>query len=288
MAEAENSFFSPLERQQFLELLHNQLSQDPRILGAVLVGSSAVGFTDRYSDIDIYGVVTDGVDAKSVFEDWVAKIRSLRPVIRNFSSQPSPDVWLAGFLFEDYLELDISFQEAYKLNARKEKWQVMFDRSGELEDRMKTSWENRPVSPTIENYTVLLNDIWYYIVHTEVCSVRGHAIRAAYYLNYVRDFCVRLAGLLEDVETSESRQVHLLPAEFKDELEKTLISSFELAEMQRALMAGYKLFFKLAAEMDRRLGENHSSRLEEQIRAYLALWESGKMKLADDASAKDK
>jgi len=90
------------------------------------------------------------------------------------------------------------------------------------------------------------------------------------------------------VETSESRQVHLLPAEFKDELEKTLISSFEQTEMQRALMAGYKLFFKLAAEMDRRLGENHSSRLEEQIRAYLALWESGKMKLADDASAKDK
>jgi len=288
MAEAENHFYSPLERQQFLELLHNQLSQDPRILGAVLVGSSAVGFTDRYSDIDIYGVVTDGLDAKSVFEDWVAKIRSLRPVISNFTSQPSPDVWLAGFLFEDYLELDISFQEANKLNALKQKWQVMFDRSGELEDRMKASWENRPVSPITERYIFLLNDIWYYIVHTVVCSVRGHAIRAAYYLNYVRDFCVRLAGLLENVETSESRQVHLLPADFKDELEKTLISSFEGTEMQRALIAGYKLFFKLAAEMDRRLGENHSSRLAEQIRAYLALWESGKMKLADDASSKDK
>jgi len=288
MAEAENHFYSPLERQQFLELLHNQLSQDPRILGAVLVGSSAVGFADRFSDIDIYGVVTDGLDAKSVFEDWVAKIRSLRPVISNFTSQPSPDVWLAGFLFEDYLELDISFQEANKLNALKQKWQVMFDRSGELEDRMKASWENRPVSPITERYIFLLNDIWYYIVHTVVCSVRGHAIRAAYYLNYVRDFCVRLAGLLENVETSESRQVHLLPAEFKDELEKTLISSFEQTEMQRALMAGYKLFFKLAAEMDRRLGENHSSRLAEQIRAYLALWESGKMKLADDASSKDK
>ena len=288
MLEAENQFFSPLERQQFLDQLHNELSQDPRIVGAVLIGSSAVGFADRFSDIDITGVVADGVDAKKVFEDWVSKIRSLRPVIRNFSSQPSPDVWLAGFLFEDYLELDISFQEANKLNAHKEKWKVMFDRSGELEERMKTSWENRLVSPIIERYIFLLNDIWYYIVHTVVCSVRGHSIRASYYLNYVRDFCVRLAGLLADVETSESRQAHLLPADFKDQLQGTLISSFEQTELQRALQVGYELFFRLAAEMDRRLGENHSSRLAEQIRAYLALWESGKMKLADDASSKDK
>ena len=71
MVELENHFFSPLERQQFLEKLHNALSQDPRILGAVLVGSAAVGFADRFSDIDIYGVVADGVDAKSVFECFI-------------------------------------------------------------------------------------------------------------------------------------------------------------------------------------------------------------------------
>jgi len=287
MVELENHFFSPLERQQFLEKLHNALSQDPRILGAVLVGSAAVGFADRFSDIDIYGVVADGVDAKSVFEDWIAKIRSLRPVIRNFSSQPSPDVWLAGFLFEDYLELDISFQTAKRLNARKEKWQVLFDRSGELEDRMKASWENREVSSITERYTFLLNDIWYYIVHTVVCSVRGHSIRAAYYLNFVRDFCVKLAGLLESVETNESRQAHLLSSDFKDELERTLIKSFEQAELQQAVLAGYELFFRLAAEMDQRLGENHSGRLAEQIREYLTEWESGKMKLTDDASPRD-
>ena len=40
--------------------------------------------------------------------------------------------------------------------------------------------------------------------------------------------------------------------------------------------------------MDQRLGENHSDRLAEQIREYLTEWESGKMKLTDDASPRDK
>jgi hypothetical protein len=152
---------------------------------------------------------------------------------------------------------------------------------------MKASWENREVSSITERYTFLLNDIWYYIVHTVVCSVRGHSIRAAYYLNFVRDFCVKLAGLLENVETNESRQAHLLSSDFKDELERTLIKSFEQAELQQAVLAGYELFFRLAAEMDQRLGENHSDRLAEQIREYLTEWESGKMKLTDDASPRD-
>jgi len=62
-----NALFTPLEREKILHQLVANLETDPRIVGVVLVGSGAIGFTDRFSDIDMVAVVNPKSSIQIVF-----------------------------------------------------------------------------------------------------------------------------------------------------------------------------------------------------------------------------
>jgi hypothetical protein len=65
----ESKLYSAAYRSRVLDELTAALMGDERIAGAVLVGSGAAGFKDRYSDIDLAVLVGDEVKVDEVYAD---------------------------------------------------------------------------------------------------------------------------------------------------------------------------------------------------------------------------
>ncbi len=267
-----NRFFTPEDREALLSRLVSELKQDSRILGAVLVGSGAVGFKDRLSDIDLAVVVADGETTKDVLNSWQKKIDMLHPVIGHFVSDRGDQVWLGGFLFDHFLELDISFQKLAQMTARRQDWRVLFDRTGRLKGILETSWKNRSEPDWVERYLFYRNESWYYLLHAVNSFERGHHLRALRYLNIVRDLCILVAGLVAGVDTGDFREVHLLPDEFQRAIQTTLPAALGREEFQNALTAAANIFYQQARLLDKRLGEAYSSLLAEKMQALLSSW----------------
>ncbi len=263
--------YTPQERQKILDLLIAALQTDNRITGAILVGSGSVGFDDEYSDIDMAIIVAAEDDVDPVSQEWLARFEELLPVAHHFIFSRAPNVYLYGFMLENFLELDISFQSISDLSARRERWKVAFDRTGKIEPFMQASWANRTEPDLRETYFRWLNSIWHYVLHIGLCVKRGHLWRARHYLEQLRDRTVELAGLNNGLNTSNFRQVDQMPDDFRIALQETLVSELESDEILRALRAATRCFFKQAHALDEKLDFDYSSSLAAKMEDYLRI-----------------
>ena len=98
--------FTPSERAALRDALVAAAEADPRVVGAALAGSSAHGFTDEWSDIDLALSVADDHDA--VVDDWTARIH------REHGALTHLDMWAGATLFRVFLlpgtlQLDVAF-----------------------------------------------------------------------------------------------------------------------------------------------------------------------------------
>jgi predicted nucleotidyltransferase len=64
--------FTPIDREHMLTTLTARASADPEVTGAVLLGSSATGTADRWSDLDIAFTVADSARVADVAERWTS------------------------------------------------------------------------------------------------------------------------------------------------------------------------------------------------------------------------
>lgn len=265
--------FTPDDRADALRRLLDALQTDERLAGVVIVGSGAVGFEDAYSDIDLAVVVTREADVEPVFRDWQWRVWSVLPVRHAFESLRGPNIFLFGLLLDNYLEIDASFQSLCDLMARRGRWQVAFDRSGDIEGILCASWDAQPTPDVAAEYRRWLLSIWYYVTHVAIHARRGHWWRAVLDLEDLRQRAVVLAGLRHGVETQHFRDVHRLPADFQAALAQTLVARLEADEIRRALHAAVDCFFGEACALDAQLGLDLAAPLEATLRAYLAEWD---------------
>lgn len=265
------ALFSPQERQEVLDRTLVALRTDDRIAGVVIVGSGAVGFEDDYSDIDLAVVVAEEEDTLPVFRDWKPRIEALLPVIHSFETIYGPNSYLHGFLFEGFLELNLGFVCLANLFAKRARWQVAFDRSGKIENIMRSSWEQRAGPDAQAAYLSRLNSIWHYIIQVVIALKRGHPWRALHELEQIRSRVVELAGLRLGLETKHFRHVDQIPEEFLAELERTLVCSLAPADILRALKATTACFFREARELDNALSLDVAADLEARMQEYIAL-----------------
>ncbi|MCI0395633.1 MAG: nucleotidyltransferase domain-containing protein [Chloroflexi bacterium] len=215
---------SPHDRQTTLDRLLAALQTDNRIAGALLVGSAATGFNDDLSDIDLSVVVAQEAQVTAVFHDWQQRIPTLFPVIHSFEATYGPNNFLVAFWLETFLELDLGFLCLANLVAKRDRWQVAFDRSGRIESLMRASWAGRPAPDVQALYLATLDSLWHYAGHVAISVQRRHFWRALHYLDEIRDRTITLAGLRRQLDTRHFRQVDRLPPELLARLEQTLIS----------------------------------------------------------------
>ena len=266
--------YSPAEREATLNRLLTALRNDQCITGLLVVGSGAEGFEDIYSDIDLCAVTTSADDVRPAFQEWGVKIREILPVFHSVESVRGANIYLWILLLENFLEIDLCFLCLDDLEARRNRWKTVFDRSGRIEGIMQSSWKNRPKPNLEETYRYRLGSIWHYISYAAVAVQRDQPWRAIYEIEQIRNQTIELRGLREALETKRFRHVDQMSEDFLAELEQTLILSLRSIDLMNALRAATACFFREAQHFDQLLDLKLAERFETKVKAYLEPFET--------------
>lgn len=269
----ESKLYSAAYRCRVLDELTAALMDDERIAGAVLVGSGAAGFKDRYSDIDLAVLVGDESRVDEVYADWWRRIHALFPIVDAFEEQPRH---LYGFLLDRFLELDVGFQGEAGLYERKPQWRILFDRRGVTLSLMKP--REKPAVDQAAAHEKRMQSSWYYVLHCMNSIQRGQPLRASFFIATLRDEAALMAGLSRGLRTgvdSYFKDTDLLPDEVRRRIGEALPRSLNPAELLRALKATVDVYYGEAENLDVKLGMDRAPSLRAAMAEYLSAFSPG-------------
>ena len=264
------SFYSPEYRQSTLDRVLDALEADERITGVLVVGSGSVGFDDDYSDIDLCIVCPDG-QTLSIYQDWRERFEKLLPVIGCSPVTYGPHSHLYALLLDGFLELDAGFIGMGSLAAKRERWKVAFDRSGNIADIMTRNWANRPQVDLKSEYLRRADGIWHHILHVRQALRRRQVWRARHYLETVRNLIMELAGIRLGLEMNHFRDADKLPNELLSDIEQTIPTGIMEAEILHALACAVDCFFREAYVWDKMLDLQNAEILKPRMYEFLHL-----------------
>lgn len=208
--------FTVSEREQLRTDLVNAADTDPRVVGAALTGSAAVGREDRWSDIDFAVSVDREMDA--VVTDWTALMYASGAVSHL-------DVWRGTvrfrvFLMRSTLQVDIAFWPSTEFGATGPTFRLLFGEANDL--------------PQIgqPDHSELVGLAWLYALHARTSIARGRVWQALYMINGMRDHVMSLRCLRAGVNAVQGRGLDDLPD--ADEFMGTLALSTHPDELRRA------------------------------------------------------
>jgi predicted nucleotidyltransferase len=230
------ALYTPEERNEVASRLLALLREDERVERADLSGSAASGYTDRWSDVDLFVTVAPGVDQQAVADSWIPRVYDALPVVHHFAVAFG-EHHVRGFLLENLLEVDLGFQPAV------------------VEDG---EWPG----PDAESEAGFA---WHDVLHAGVAISRGRPWRAQYYIGLLRWRTLTLATARLGYEFSEYKDVDDLPAELLTALEAGLPRSLKRDELLRAARAATNVFFNELAIHRPQLAE----RLRPRLLAFL-------------------
>jgi predicted nucleotidyltransferase len=214
--------FTPDHREQISARVLERARADYRVIGAALTGSAASGAQDRWSDIDLFLGIADGIDRSVVLAEWTEWIRVDLGAIHYFDVRVASTVYRV-FLLPDGLELDIAFAPAAEFGARGPQFHTVFGAPAAPED----------VSPP--NLDELIGRGWHHVLHARASIERNKPWQAEYWISALRDHTLALACVRLGERTDFAKGVHRLPREVTAPLEEALVRSFEPDELRRAL-----------------------------------------------------
>jgi predicted nucleotidyltransferase len=254
-------------RQHVLDRLVGALQADERLAGAVLVGSGAVGFQDDESDIDIVAVVGLDHDVAVAYAQRPAMIAGLFPVLHQFESPFSSRNRLHGFLLDGFLELDLSFIALAELRATRDRWRVLFDRTGDVLERMAAPQESVIVDVTGE-YRWAFDVACFSIMQCHKALYREQRWEALGLLSEVRGRIFALACLDRFGAPSIHRRIDQLPPDLLAALERTVVPP-ERRALGDALRQATQVLLEQARALDGRLGLDRAERTAAWLQRYL-------------------
>jgi hypothetical protein len=208
--------FTVSERDQLRRDLVNAADTDPRVVGAALTGSAAVGREDRWSDIDFALSVDREID--EVVADWTALMYACGAV--SHLDVRSGAVLFRVFLMRSTLQVDIAFWPSTEFGATGPTFRLLFGEANEL-----------PQSRQPDRAEVV-GLAWLYALHARSSIERGRGWQALYMINNMRDQVMSLRCLNEGVNAVQGRGLDDLGD--ADEFAGTLVLSTHPDELRRA------------------------------------------------------
>ncbi len=103
--------FTPDQRDRVRAHLLEKALEDRRISCAAITGSTSHGAEDRWSDIDLFFGVADGVACEAVIRDWSDFMYSELGALHHFDVRSEPALYRV-FLLPCCLEVDLAFTPA--------------------------------------------------------------------------------------------------------------------------------------------------------------------------------
>lgn len=213
--------YSEKERDEVFNYLVEKFSQRSEVLSIIQVGSGAVGYRDKYSDLD-FAIVVDETNIEKIFAKTQSDITEKYNIFF-FDNLKERNLQL--FLLDNYLELDIGYYTLETLYARRENYRVVFDKTKKVEEIMKNTWlemkeKNKGTTQEVNMNEVISfidNELWYNVLHSVVAFNRGNKYRCYYELEQIKWYAMDLLAKRNNKESKRYRSIIELD---KVELEK--------------------------------------------------------------------
>jgi hypothetical protein len=214
--------FTSEQRDGLRRRLLGRAEQDPRITAAAVTGSAADGRQDRWSDIDLFFGVADGVPLATVLADWSDHLRGELGALHHFDLEPPGAVYRA-FLLPSCLEVDLGFTPAGRFGPRGPHFRAVF---GEAVQRPE-------VAAPDPGHAIGL--AWHHVLHARGCIERGRPWQAEYWISGIRDQVLALASLRLGQPAAHARGADALPVALTAGLQDALVRGLAPEELRRAL-----------------------------------------------------
>jgi hypothetical protein len=209
------------ERDQLSEELVAAAQADPRISGAAVTGSAALGASDRWSDLDLAFAISDPADLHDALREWTSAMYRDHGALHHVDVNFGAAIYRV-FLLASTLQVDLAFFPAEEFGATQSTFRLLF---GTSVDRSHTS----PASPAH-----LIAWGWLYALHARSCIERGKLWQAEYMVSGVRDHTLALASLRHSLPADQGRGMDRLPRDVTAPLEAALVRALDSDELRRA------------------------------------------------------
>jgi hypothetical protein len=209
------------ERERLREKLVAAARADPRISGAAVTGSAALGASDRWSDLDLAFGISDPGRLHEALSEWTGAMYRDHGALHHVDVHFGAAIYRVFFLAST-LQVDLAFFPAEEFGATQPTFRLLF---GTSVDRPHTS----PTSPAH-----LIGWGWLYALHARSCIERGKLWQAEYMVSGVRDHILALACLRHSLPADQGRGMDRLPRDVTVPLEAALVRALSTDELRRA------------------------------------------------------
>jgi predicted nucleotidyltransferase len=214
--------FTADERDQVRDRIIEMAKRDPRVTAGALIGSTAAGLGDRWSDIDITFGIEDGTSLQAVLDDWTAQFNSELGALQHWDLPFGPSIYRV-FLLPSGLEVDVSVTPQQAFHPRSPRWRTLFGTAGALQP-----------SPPADPHA-LIGQAWHLVTHSRAAIERGKPWFAEYCISALRDHTLTLMCLRLGESTADAKGVDRLPTRGTNPVADALVRSLDVPELRRAL-----------------------------------------------------
>lgn len=195
---------------------------DARIAGAAITGSGAGDRGDRWSDIDLFFGLADGVAVAEAVSDWSGFVYEELGALHHFELHAGSAIYRA-FLLGGMLEVDLGFSPIDEFRPLGDgDFKVVFGHA-RARQRRTTDAEH------------LIGLAWHHVRHARVCIERNAVWQAEYWISAARDQILTLACLRLGYATSYGKGFDDLPTDILHPAEDPLVHKLNVDELFRAL-----------------------------------------------------
>jgi hypothetical protein len=229
--------FTPEDRERAQEHLVRRAEEDPRIVAAAFVGSSAGG-ADRWSDVDLTLGVANDVAVADVVADWTRDAVESLEAVRLFDLESGPSLYRV-FVLPGCLQVDLSFTAAAQFGATGPQFRLLFG------DPVERGSASGPAADSLFGLGV------HHGIRARICIERGRLWQAHYWLDELRHELIALMCVRRGLRPAHGRGVDDLPASLRSSLVGTLVRELGKPELIRALRRTVELLAAEGAELTR-------------------------------------
>ncbi len=192
------------------------------MVAGALIGASAAGGGDRWSDLDLTFGLADDATLPDVLADWTTRLQREFNAVHLFDL-PYQSTMYRVFLLPKNLQVDLSFTPRAEFGPLGPKFELLF---GSAVERSRAP----PPSPQH-----LFGLVVHHLVRSRICIERGRLWQAEYWISAARDQALSLACLHRGLETGYGRGFDDLPAEVLEPFTETLLGSLDRARLLQTL-----------------------------------------------------
>lgn len=214
--------FSVEDRERIRDKIVEMSKADQRLLAGALIGSTAGGRGDRWSDLDLTFGLADKASIDDVLADWTKRLATEFGAVHLFDLPHLSTIYRV-FLFPGNLQVDLSFTPGNKFLGKGLKHDVLF---GNPQERDAAT----PTSPKQFFGLAVV-----YLLHARACIARGKLWEAEYCISAARNQTLTLACLHRGLPTTYGRGFDNLPQEILTPFTGTLVGSLDSRQLLQKL-----------------------------------------------------